>query len=346
MLRRLGLAGAALLLVLVATSGVLAGEQTLSINANDQSAVWFISGEASLVLNGFDLSAFGVALPAVIDQVSISVNQAVPGQAIDVVVYQDANGGSPVDATLAGRTTVDITGPGVFTATFPQPITVTQAAVWAGFYLPVDFEFNADTSGASVLTYWAWTPNARFDLTSLGNASVLGPADGTAPANINMNGRARITLGVTGAGGSTTTATTLQTVGGAADMSVLAIYPGCQSLMWDTADERVSNADEVNLHCREITAAYLAPANPSGYARRGALYDVVIFKPNGVVPQRLDAAVTHCIRPAAEDLGRAVIGVTVGAPRTWRLLPTQRFGDLVCAEVFRVGNISYFVPGA
>lgn len=343
MLRRFGLFGIAVLALLMATTGVLAGEQTLSINGNDQSAIWFVSGEASMILNGFDLSRFNVALPATIDQVNIAVDRAVPGQSIDVVVYQDANGGSPVDATLAGRTTVDITGPGVFTATFATPITVTQNAIWAGFYLPVDFQFLADTSGTSVLTYWAWNPNGRFDVANLSSAAVLGPADGTAPVNINMNGIARITLGITG--GQSTTPTVGQTVGGAADLSVLATYPACQALLWDTADERVSLDDEVNLHCREVTAQY-APSNPLGFVRRGPLYDVLIYKPNGVVPQRLDAAVTHCIRPAAEDLANAVIGVTVGSPHSWLLLPTERYGDLVCAEIFRVGNISYFVPGA
>ena len=343
MRHRLALFCAVALLVLAATTAISAGEQTISINGNAQNATWFVSGEASLILNGFDLSRFSVALPATIDQVNIAVDRAVPGQSIDVVVYQDANGGSPVDASLAGRTTVDITGPGVFTATFAQPIAVNQAAIWAGFYLPVDFQFLADTSGTSVLTWWAWTPGGRFDVANLASASVLGPADGTAPVNINMNGIARITLGVTGSGGSGTVSP--QTVGGAADMSVMATYPACQALLWDTADERISLEDEVNLHCTEVTTAY-APSNPLGYVRRGALYDVIMFKPGGVVPQRLNAGVTHCIRPAAEDLSSAVIGVTVGAPRTWRLLPTQRFGDLVCAEVFRVGNISYFVPGA
>ncbi len=344
MLRRLGLISAPMVLALAIGSAVLAGEQTLSINQNDQNAVWFVSGEDSLIMNGFDLSAFGVGLPAVIDQVSISVNQAVLDRPIDVVIYQDANGGSPVDATLAGRTTVNITGPGVFTATFPEPITVTEAAVWAGFYLPVDFRFVADTSGTSVLTYWAWTPGGRFDVANLASAAVLGPADGTPPVNINMGGLARITIGVTS---STSTGGGIsQTAGGGeANFAVLATYPLCQALLWDTADEYVSLLDEVNLHCTERTT-YLAPSNPLGFVRRGPLYDVVMFKEGGVVPQRLRAAVTHCIRPPAEDLATAVIGVTVGAPRTWLILPTQRFGDLVCAEVFRVGNISYFVPGA
>lgn len=343
MLRRSGLISIVLMLALAVGSAVSAQEQTLSINANDQNAVWFISGEDSLVMNGFDLTSFGIALPATISQVSISVSQAVPDRAIDVMIYQDANGGSPADATLAGHTTVNISGPGVFTATFPTPITVTQAAVWAGFYLPVDFRFNADTSGTSVLTYWGWTTGGRFDVANLASATVLGPADGSAPVNIDMQGRARITLGVTsGAQGG---AGVSQTPGGSGDLSVLAAYPLCAGLLWDTADEYISLEDEVNLHCTE-RAAYLAPSNPLGFVRRGPLYDVLIFKEHGVVPQRLRAAVTHCIRPPAEDLANAVIGATAGSPRTWVLLPTQRFGDLICAEIFRVGNISYFVPGA
>lgn len=343
MLRKSAWLATVVLFALIATTGVLAGEQTLSINGNDQSSVWFVSGEASMILNGFDLSRFSVPLPATIDQVSIAVDRAVPGQSIDVVVYQDTNGGSPIDATLAGRTTVDITGAGVFTATFPQPFTVTTAAVWAGFYLPVDFQFLADTSGTSVLTWWAWTPGGRFDPANLASAAVLGPSDGTAPVNINLGGIARITLGVTGGAGGTVAVQ--QTQGGSADLSVMATYPQCQALLWDTADERISLGDNINLHCREVTTQF-APSNPLGYVRRGPLFDVLIYEPNGVIPQRLRAAVTHCIRPPAEDVASAVIGVTVGAPRTWLLLPTQRFGDLVCAEVFRVGNISYFVPGA
>lgn len=342
MLRRPGLISIILVLALAAGSAVFAQEQTLSINANDQNAVWFISGEDSLVMNGFDLTSFGVTLPATISQVSISVSQAVPGSTIDVVIYQDANGGSPADATLAGRTTVNITGPGVFTATFPTPVTVTQAAVWAGFYLPVDFHFNADTSGASVLTYWGWTTGGRFDVASLASAGVLGPADGSAPVNLNMQGRARITLGVSS---GTSSGGIAQTPGGEANLSVLAAYPQCEGLLWDTADEYISLEDEVNLHCTVRDATFV-PSNPLGFVRRGPLYDVLIFKENGVVPQRLRSAVTHCIRPPAEDLASAVIGATVGSPRTWVLLPTQRFGDLICAEIFRVGNISYFVPGA
>ena len=65
---------------------VNAGERTLSVNGNDQNAVWFITGEASLVMNGFDLNASGIVLPAVIDRVSIAVDTPTPGVPIDVVI--------------------------------------------------------------------------------------------------------------------------------------------------------------------------------------------------------------------------------------------------------------------
>lgn len=320
-----------------------AGDQTLSVNGNTQNAVWFISGEASLVMNGFDLNASGIALPATIDRVSLAVNTPTPGVPVDVVIYQDANGGSPADATLAGRTQVDISQAGTFTATFATPVTVTQPAVWVGFYLPVDFRFLGDTSGSSVLTYWAWTSNGRFDVGNLASAQVIGPADGSAPVNLDMGGKARITLEITGAGGST--APVLQTIGAAnVNLSVLRTFVECPALSWDTDDEYTSYLDNLNVHCRELPSWH-SPADPDGYVRRGALYDMQFYQQSGIVSGRLDIAVTHCIRPAAEDLDRAVIGNAFGFPRTWRILPTQRFGDIVCAEIRRGGNLSYFVPG-
>src|SRR4051812_32585701 len=128
---------------------VSAGSQVLSDNSGDGNAPWHISGESSVVMNGFDLNSLGVQRPAVIDKVSISVNTPVPGSAVTVLVYQDANGGSPVDATLAGSQQVDITSAGTFTVTLSSPITITQPVVWIGFNLPVGFTFNADTSGTS-----------------------------------------------------------------------------------------------------------------------------------------------------------------------------------------------------
>lgn len=328
---------------------VAAGDTVLTVNTTSDSTSWFISGEASLVMNGFDLNALGIARPAVIDKVSISVDSPTPGVPVEMVIYEDANGGSPSDATLAGRRQVDITASGVFTVTLDTPITINQPAVWIGFYLPVDFSFFADTSGSSVLTYWAWTPGGTFDLNNLSSAAVIGPADGSAPVSLNMNGKARITAEITGAVGSTAGATTAgaitQTAGASGvDLNVLATYPLCENALWDTADEFVSLSDSVNMHCREVPL-WQSPANPDGYVRRGPLYDIIFYKDGGVVAAgRMDVAVTHCIRPEAGDLASAVIGNAFGVPRQWHILPSQRFGDLICAEVRRGGNLSYFVP--
>lgn len=330
-----------LLCLLIGGTAVYAGDTTLSQNSGSGNAPFFISGEPSLVINGFDLNAIGIARPAVIDRVSIAVRTPVAGTPVDVVVYQDANGGSPADATLAGTTQVTIDSAGTYTAVFPTPVTVTQPVVWVGFYLPVDFSFLADTSGTSVLTWWAWTPGGRFDLNKLGSASVLGPGDGTAPVNINMNGKARITLEITGAGGSATAGTTGTNVS-AADPAVLATYPLCSALLWDTADEQISYQDRINLHCQEVPL-WEAPPVPSGYTLKGAVYDVVAFGANGTTPPRWEVRITHCIHPAAEDIDRAVIGSAYGSPRVWNILPSARVGDLICAEVRYPGNLAYFV---
>jgi len=337
-----------LLLVLLSLLSIVfsvsAGERVLSINTGDGNASWFISGEPSLVMNGFDLQSLGIARPAVIDRISISVDVPVTGTPIDVVVYQDANGGSPVDATLAGQTQVNINSSGVFTVTLPTPITVTQPVVWIGFYLPVNFRFFADTSGTSVLTYWAWTSGGRFDLTRLSSAAVLGPADGTSPVGLNLNGKARITAEITGAGGTTPITTGTAVPSAAVNTTSMQTYPLCLSALWDTADEFISLSDEINLHCQEV-AGWQSPNSPLGYVRRGALYDIQIYRQNGnLVSGRLDVRVTHCIRPAPEDLSRAVIGNAWGSPRTWQLLSTIIYGDMVCAEVRHGGNLSYFVP--
>lgn len=324
---------------------VSAGETILSVNSGSRNVSWFISGESSLVMNGFDLRAANIGLPAVIDAVTISVESPTPTVPIDLVIYQDANGGSPVDAQLVSRTQVTINSAGSFRAVLPNPVTITQPAVWIGFYLPVDFRFFGDNSGSSVLTYWAWTPGGFFDLNNLGSAQVLGPADGSAPVNINMNGKARITAEITGSNSGTFNTQTLGT--GSPDLAVLQPYSLCQNLLWDTQDERVSYRDRVNLHCQLITNTFLSPNNPVGYVRRGELYDIVIFKDNGVVAaDRLDVGVTHCVRPAADDLATAVLANAIGSPRSWRILPTQRYGDLICAEVRYGGLISYFTPGA
>ena len=331
----------ALLLIPLAVS---AGETNVSING-DGNAVWFIEGEQTLVMNGFDLASFGVAQPAFIDRVSIAVDTPVPGSSIEVVIYEDANGGSPSDAQLIGRTTVDIQQSGVFTAVFPTPVTVTQRAIWVGFYLPVNFRFLADTSGTSVLTYWAWTPGATFDLSSLSTAAVLGPADGTTPVNINLNGKARISFEVSASPNATPVAIATQQAGPAgSDLSVMQTFPNCPQVLWDTADEFVTFENDLDIYCT-VKPIWQSPSAPQGYDRRGDLYDILFFRSGGfVLSDRLDNNITHCIRPDAADLSTAVIGVAWGSPRRWRLQPTLRFGDLICADIRRGGNLSYFVP--
>jgi hypothetical protein len=345
----------ALIAVALLALPVSAGTTLLSNNAGDSSSVWFISGEPSLVMNGFDLTPLNLQLPAVIDRVSIAVDTPVPGTPIDVVVYQDANGGSPVDAQLVGRATVDITQTGVFTAVLPTPVQVTQPVVWVGFYLPVNFRFLADTSGSSVLTYWAWTNGTRFDVANLASAQVLGPADGTAPVNINMNGIARITAEISPAGatpgaqvttvGGTPVATPsiVQAVGGDANLNIMVPYATCETLFFDGEDELITHGDRINLHCVEIWPGFAPPA-PPGYVHRQLLYDLSIWTAHSIVTDALPFEVTHCIEPFPDDLPKAVVGLAYGAPRAWHILPTLRFGSLVCAEITRPGTLAYFIP--
>lgn len=358
----------ALLVVVSPAFWVDAGDRVLSNNRGDASAPWFITGEPTLVMNGFDLTPLGLQLPAAIDRVSIAVETPVVGSQVDIVVYQDANGGSPVDAVLAGQTQATINQSGVVTITLPTPITVTKPVVWIGFYLPVDFKFLADTSGSSVLTYWAWTSGARFNLASLATAQVLGPADGTAPVNIDMDGIARITAeisslpaglvtpgtlapGVTG----TATVAVVGTPGpvitqiipaSSVDLSVLRTYPpACDTLSWDTADVSITYKDSISVTCTAIWPGYAGPS-PLGFARRQMLYDLTFYNDAGVViTDKVVEPITHCIRVTAPDIDVAVVGLGYGSPRRWELLPTLRVGDLLCVEVRRGGSLSYFIPG-
>jgi hypothetical protein len=377
-------------LIIIAVIGltvvpVSAGDKVLSDNSGSGTAVSFVSGEQTLVMNGFDLTPLALQLPAVIDKVSIAVDTPVAGQPVTAVVYQDANGGSPVDAVKIGQQSVDITSAGTFTATFKPPVLVTQPVVWIGFYLPPGFKFISDTSGTSVLTYWAWTPGSTFDLNSLSSAQVLGPSDGTAPVNINLGGKAMITAEIstdrdadlipdttdncdtvynpsqadsnndgvgnacdqtnpTGPEASATAPGNPQVVGtNVANVSVLQAYGSCANVSWDTADVTVSWQGGVNPVCQTVPT-WEAPGSPPGFERRGTLYDITFYKPGGsVASDRLEISVTHCIAPPAEDIDRAVIGVAWGTPRVWQIQTTERFGNLICAELWRGGNLSYFV---
>lgn len=341
------------LVLFVSLSVVLvanAGDRVLTDNSGTDSSIWFVSGEQTLVMNGFDLTPLGLRLPATIDRVSIAVDTPVPGTPIDVVIYQDSNGGSPIDATLVGQKQVDITQAGVFTVVFDTPVQITQPVVWIGFYLPVNFKFLVDKSGTSVLTYWAWTPGGRFDLNRLSSASVLGPADGSAPVNLNMKGIARITAEISGAAGSVTgtplAVSVTQVVASVpAEMNVMVRYAGCETLLWDREDVDVTFKDSLDLYCREVWPGF-APASPQGYVRQQLLYDVSIYSPGGIVTGDLSFDVTHCIEVNPADIDRAVVGIAYGSPRRWEILPSVRYGNVVCAEIRHGGNLSYFVPGS
>ena len=93
--------------ILVGMGVVHAGNQVLSDNSGDGNAPWHISCKSSVVINGFDFNSLGIQRPAVIDKVSISVQSPVSGTPATVVVYEDANGGSPV--TFPTTRTADAT---------------------------------------------------------------------------------------------------------------------------------------------------------------------------------------------------------------------------------------------
>lgn len=344
----LGLAISALFAMLIVP--VTAGDVVLNINSGSDSTVWFISGEPSLVMNGFDLGPLNIQLPARIDKVSIAVNTPVPGASIDVLIYEDANGGSPSDARLVSQRQVDIRDAGTFTLTYTEPVVVNQRAVWIGFYLPVNFRFLADASGSSVLTYWGWTAGGRFDVNNLASAQILGASDGSAPVNINLGGKARITAEISGATSTSVSGTpgaSAQIPGGQADLSIMRQYsnPGCDTLFIDSQDISITYRNSISYGCSLAWVGY-SPPNPSGYAQRQLLYEIAFYRDTGdVVTDWLPSKVTHCIRANPADIDRAVIGLAYGSPRKWEIKTTVRFGDLVCAEIGRGGYLAYFVPG-
>jgi hypothetical protein len=339
---------AALFVSLMVMLPVQAGERLLTVNGGAASEVFFTSGEQTLVMNGFDLTPLEILRPAVIDRVTIVVDTPVIGQPSQLVIYEDVNGGSPIDARLTHQESVNISSSGSVTITLAQPAEILAPVVWIGFYLPPDFKFLADQSGSSVLTYWGWTSGGTFDLANLASAGVLGPGDGSAPVGLDMNGVARITAEITGANpglGTPVILQSFQTAGDPnADLSGLFDYPDCEDIEYDTADEYVSNLDRINLYCRQVST-WLAPQSPEGFERRGKLYDISIFTQDGVVANLLDAFVTHCIDTSDEFLNSAVVGVAYGVPKVWRILPTQQFGGKwVCAEIPTSGYVSYFTP--
>ena len=371
LIKRTLLVGLAMLLLVVpvwAQEGEEAREIVLTNNTGTGVTTWFIVGEPSLVMNGFDLSPLNVNLPISIRSVSIDVERATPGQPVQLVIYQDPRGGSPIDAALVRQTQIDIQQAGLFTYEFPEPVEITAPVVWIGFYLPVDFEFRADTSGSSVLTYWGWQPGGTFDLSNLQSAGVFGPADGSAPVNLDMNGIARITAQIITDGSGEQLPTTTSPVPGGlplidatiprdeqgrpirplvgdparVNIGVMVAYsPVCTDLYYDREDIVVTYRSNLAMHC-SLDRPEFQPPSPPGFFRRGVVYNIYTFGASQV--EQLPHAVTHCLRPPSSDIDRALIGVAYGVPREWHILPTVRFGELVCAEVDQAGVISYFVP--
>lgn len=349
---------------LVLALPVAAGDTLLSNNSGDGNAVFFIEGEASVVINGFDLTPLGVTLPVALDAISISVDTPVPGSAVDLLVFQDANGGSPVDATLVYRQAVTLDLAGVNRIELSEPAIVTAPVVWVGFNLPVGFRFFADTSGTSVLTYWAWTTGGTFDLAALSSAEVLGPGDGSEPVNIAMDGIARITAELRTAEyeeisvGVPLGRQVYTDV--AQDTSIMQPYGNCANLLFDPEDIEISAGSSFTLDCNQehefnAPSQLAQPQNQNlELLRIGALY-----KLSGTIPAEqhvggavstLPVPVTHCMRVAEGDLQQAVLGEIRAqsapnpGPERWHILPTVRFNDLVCSEVTVANYLAYFVP--
>ena len=336
----------------------VAGDIILSHNTGGENAVFFIENEPSLVINGFDLTPYTAQFPVGLDAVSISVSRAAPITNIELVVYQDANGGSPVDATLIHRQPVTINRSGFHRFQLSEAAIVTEPVVWVGFYLPVGFRFHADVSGPSVLTYWAWTPGAAFDISSLASAPVLGPGDGTDPVSIDMQGIARITAEMRPLFHQEMESDTLlghQLVAeGEQDTSAMGTYPHCGGLLHDPEDISVTSSSSFTIRC-EVKSEFEAPTevvNPDGrlldLQRAGHLYKLEAQIPQA---QRVHGAVnilpvpvTHCMSIQPGDLEQAVIAEGRGIPERWHVLPSVRFGEMVCAEITTASYLSYFLP--
>lgn len=344
------------------------GRRALSNNSGGQVAEFFVDNEPSMILNGFDLNSLDIERPLRLEAVSLSVLEPIPGVPIEVVAYEDSNGGSPADATLIGRTQLFVSNPGQARAVFTEPVEINAPVLWVGFYLPVGFRFAADTSGSSVLTWWAWQPQSVFDVNSLANAGVLGPADGTDPVGIDLGGIAYITAEVspvprliitdTGTDQQGNVLIGVQAQGDPeTPLNTLQNYPYCgESLFYDPEDFNASGG-AFTLVCRADVLQNAAGSfvnindTPSGivsFERRGYLFDIKAWgdyrRPGSFFNSELRTPITHCIRPEQIDLERAVIGIRFNNPNNWKILPTVRFNEIICAEVEHEGLLTYFVP--
>lgn len=352
----------AIAILLVAALPAAAGDIVLSNNSGGENVEVFITGEPTLVMNGFDLTPRGIDLPAALDAVSISVQAPVVGSAIELVIYQDANGGSPIDGSLVYQQTVQLNQVGINRVVLSSPASITAPVIWVGFYLPVDFHFHADASGPSVLSYMAWTAGSTFDLSALTSAGVLGPANGSVPVSFNMNGIARITAEISAVAiaAEAETAATAVPIGtqlqnqAAQDTSIMRDYADCPGLLYDPEDIEISADGKFSIECalhHEIHGpSYLAQTEDLmlDMQRNGELYRLseIITEEIGSRKAATDLPlpVTHCIRVASEDLEVAVLAEARGIPESWQVLPSVRFGDLVCAEVTVANYVTYLVP--
>ena len=332
-----------ILLIVLAIAPSGAGDIALSLNSGEENEVFWIEGEPSLVMNGFDLSAFADDLPVALDAVTLSVETPVPGGRVVVVVYEDATGGSPYDATLAYRQVVSINESGNVRIALAEPAFVSETVAWVGFYLPVDFRFYADASGASSLTYWAWTPGGTFDLTSPARAVVLGPGDGSAPVNIQMDGIARIGVELRQATGLELARLSPlgQQVAESAEVDVSNFneHHNCPGFLWEPG------SSSLNLTClvgAQVETPVVIQDGPEGFIdvqREGTLYKIVAEGYG-----RLPEPVMHCIRVPEEHRETAVIGEARDIPERWYILPSVRYGDMVCADISFANYVSYFLP--
>ena len=346
----------------LATQPASAGDFTLLNNVGTTSSQWFIEGEPTLVVNGFDLTPLNLTFPITLDAVTIALNQAVANVPVQVVVYEDGNGGSPADARLVSQAEVFLQTAGVARVVLPEPATINAPVVWVGFYLQPGFRFFADEQGSSVLTYWGWSPGTTFDLSNLGSAQIFGPSDGSAPVNINLGGVARITAEIGSGSGTGTNEDGIpigvQISGGdSAPLASLDLYPFCgDRLLYDRQDLTITAGNAFTTHCRAdlgpfspgtFSNADELPLPPPEWERRWVLFEVFAageFHVHNGGSELLRVPVTHCMRPEQGELSTAVIGIGYGAPRQWEILPTQRYGEWICAEVTHQGFLSYFVP--
>lgn len=335
-----------------------AGDIILTHNRGGENAVFFVNDEPSLVINGFDLSPHTTRFPIALDAVSISVDRPAPGSRIDLVIYQDANGGSPVDASLVHRQSVQINRRGVQRFILNEAAIITEPVVWVGFYLPVGFRFHADTSGPSVLTYWAWAPGGTFPLDNLASAPVLGPGDGAEPVSIDMQGVARITAELRPLFHQEMASDAVlgnQLIAeGEQDTSLLQGYPDCGGLLFDPEDIAITSRASFTVHCG-VASEFEAPTeivHPDGHfldlQRAGHLYKLEAQIPQAQLVHGavnvMPVPVTHCIQIQAGHLEQAVIAEARGIPERWHALPSVRFEDVVCAEITTASYLSYFLP--